>query len=197
MRRLAILAAALGVLAVAGPNAVGKLALMAGLPSLAARLIDDPAARGVALYRAGDYAGADRAFADAGRSSTYNRGLSLAMTGDYALSRAYFEAVLFANPADGQARDNRAVVDALAPRTIGEGNESGRIATTVAPADGPPVELFSAETRPLDEGTRVADDAWLSSLSDDPAEFLRLRLADERTRRDALGLGGAEEADPW
>lgn len=189
--------AIVALVAIVGPgrDAWGQLALAAGAPGLAARLLTDPSARGVALYQAGDYAGADRAFAAAGRVATYNRGLSLAATGSYALSRAYFDAVLFANPADSQARDNRALVDALVPPVVGEGNETGRIATTIAAGD-PPVERFSAE-RPLSEGQRVADDGWLATLPDDPGEFLRLRLADEHLRRVSLGLTAPEAGDPW
>ena len=44
-----LLVLAIAALAVAGPTAIGKLALVAGLPSIAARLIEDPAAKGVAL----------------------------------------------------------------------------------------------------------------------------------------------------
>lgn len=189
--------AALAAAVAAGPQGFAKLALALHLPQLAVPLLSDPSARGVALYRAGEYVKADRAFADAGRSATFNRGTSLAMTGKYALSRAYFDAVLFANPADSQARENRAVVDALAPRTIGEGNEHGRIAARPVQPDGPPVELFSAVKRPKDEGRRVADDAWLATLPDDPGEFLRLRLADEAKRRTALGLAPPEESVKW
>lgn len=83
----------------AGPEAFGRLALDLGVPKLALPLLGDPHARGVALYAAGDYAGADRAFAEAGRAATYDRGLTLAATGEYALALAYFEAVLFVAPA--------------------------------------------------------------------------------------------------
>ncbi|MEO1961400.1 MAG: hypothetical protein ABGW82_10600, partial [Paracoccus sp. (in: a-proteobacteria)] len=110
---LLILAAGLAALAVAGPSALGRLALRAGWDGAAVRLLDDPAARGVALFRLGDYKAADEAFAAAGRGQTYNRGLSLAATREYALSVAYFDATLFANPTDDQARSNRDLVAAL------------------------------------------------------------------------------------
>ncbi len=45
---LLILAAGLAALAVAGPSALGRLALRAGWDGAAVRLLDDPAARGVA-----------------------------------------------------------------------------------------------------------------------------------------------------
>ncbi len=194
--RLVLAGIGLAALALAGAPGLSKLALSLGSPGIAARLTSDPAVKGVALYRAGDYPAADRAFAQAGRSVTYNRGLSLAALGDYPLSVAYFDAVLFANPADSQARDNRNMVARYAPVVVGESDGHGRIAVTVAQAEEP-VELFSADYRPPGEGGRVADDSWLAGLPDDPGEFLRLRLADENRRRISLGFVPHEGGDPW
>ena len=194
-RTLALCLAGLLAVALPGRDALGQLAYAAGLPGIAARLLTDPSARGAALHAAGAYADADRAFAEAGRVATYNRGLTLAATGNYALSRAYFDAVLFANPADSQARDNRAVVDALVEGVVGQANAAGRIAATAT--GGPPVERFSADHRPLGEGGRVATDDWLATLPDDPGEFLRLRLADTHARRVAQGLTAPVGGDPW
>ena len=61
----------------------------------------------------------------------------------------------------------------------------------------PRLERFSAVRRPIGEGQRVADDAWLATLPDDPGEFLRLRLRDEFARRVSLGLTAPEAGDPW
>ncbi|MFD2844225.1 hypothetical protein [Paracoccus cavernae] len=129
MKRRLILLLALAVLClgVAGPAALGRLALVAGLPSLAVPLLASPLERGVALYRAGDYAAADAAFAEAGRSQTYNRGLSLAAVGEYPLSVAYFDAVLFVNPADAEARRNRELVLTMYPPHQGDSVVPGRI----------------------------------------------------------------------
>ena len=52
MRPLLVAIAGLAALAVAGPGALGRLALHAGLDRPAAWLLSDPAARGVALKRA-------------------------------------------------------------------------------------------------------------------------------------------------
>jgi Ca-activated chloride channel family protein len=201
MTRLPLLLAAAGIasLAAAGPAALGRLALMAGLPGLAAPLLSDPAVKGVALYRAGRYAEADAAFAAAGRSATFNRGVSLAATGDYPLARAYFDAVLFAAAGDSEARENRNLVDALIPPVIGQGNESGRIAVKpIATPGGVPTESDPRRLgRPLDAGGRVADEAWLATIQDDPGEFLRLRLEDEHRRRLSLGQTPPEEGDLW
>jgi len=199
--RLPLLLALAGVaaLAAAGPAALGRLALMAGLPGLAAPLLSDPAVKGVALYRAGRYPQADAAFAAAGRSATFNRGVSLAATGDYPLARAYFDAVLFAAAGDSEARENRTLVDALIPPVIGLGNEAGRIAVKpITNPDGVPTESDPRRLRrPLDEGGRVADEAWLATIQDDPGEFLRLRLEDEHRRRLSLGQTPPEEGDLW
>ena len=198
--RTATLLAVAGVatLLMAGREAGGRLLLMAGQPRLASSLLDDPAVSGVALYQAGSFAEADAAFARAGRSSTYNRGLSLAATGNYPLSRAYFDAVLFANPADSAARENRDIVNALIPPLRGEGNEAGRIAVVaIAATGGTPLDDVRRLGRPLDAGRRVADREWLATVPDDPGAFLRLRLAAENDRRLSMGLTAPQEGDPW
>lgn len=198
MIRAGLAIAGLAAIALAGAEPLAKIALSLGLPRLAAPLLADPAVRGVALYRAGDYAAADDAFRRAGRGSTYNRGLSLAATGDYPLSRAYFDAVLFATPSDSQARDNRNAVNDQIPPIRGQANAAGRIAATaIATPGGSPVDEIKRLGRPLDAGRRVADADWLASLPDDAGEFLRLRLAAEHTRRLSMGLTAPEEGDPW
>lgn len=198
MIRIMLSAAGIAALAIAGRASVAKLLLIIGMPGFATSFLDDPAIRGVAEYQAGDYAAADDAFRKAGRGSTYNRGLSLAATGDYALSVAYFDAVLFANPADREARENRNLINELVPANRGEANNAGRIAAeSIAVPGGSPVDEIKRLGRPLDEGRRVADSEWLESLQDDPGEFLRLRLAAEHKRRLSMGLTAPEGGDPW
>lgn len=195
---LALAAAGVAALVLAGPAPLGRLALMAGLPGPAARLIDEPVARGVALFRAGRFAEADAAFRAAGRQATFNRGTSLAALGDYPLARAYFDAVLFANPADSRARENRNLVNALIPPHEGQGNAAGRIAVrAIATEGGVPLDEIKRLGRPLDAGRRVADAAWLENLPDDQGAFLRLRLAGEHARRMSMGLTPPEAGDPW
>ncbi|WP_207103158.1 hypothetical protein [Paracoccus shandongensis] len=204
MRPALIALAGLAALAVAGPGALGRLALRAGLDRPAAWLLDDPAARGVALYRLGDFAAADAAFAKAGRSQTYNRGLSLAATGDYPLSVAYFDAMLFANPADEQARQNRDLVAAMVPPHQGESTVPGRIkgAGGLDAGDIPISDLLANASGPewekrLDAKGLAATDQWLDTITDDPGEFLKLRIRAEFDRRARMGLIRPEEGDPW
>ncbi|SNT68614.1 hypothetical protein [Paracoccus seriniphilus] len=201
---LLIATAALMLLGLAGPDALGRLALRAEWNGAAAALLSDPAARGVAQYRQGQYADADAGFAMAGRSQTYNRGLSLAAMGDYPLSVAYFDAMLFADPADEQARHNREIVATMYPPVRGQTVVPGRIAggggiesdkpviaDLLANASGPEWE------RKLDSKGIAASDSWLETISDDPGEFLRLRLRAEYDRRARLGLIRPAESDPW
>lgn len=203
MRIAALLVIAAACLAIAGPAALGRLALLGGLPGLAAPLLSDPVEKGVALYRAGDYAAADAAFRVSGRSQTFNRALSLAATGDYPLSVAYFDAVLFANPADAEARQSRDLVRRMYPPTRGDSVVPGRIdghgglsgaqetpRTTAGIQD--PEHQRQIEARGI-----AASDEWLATISDDPGEFLRLRLKAEHDRRAGQGLIRPREAEPW
>jgi Ca-activated chloride channel family protein len=189
--------AALGALCllIAGKAPLAKLLLLIGLPGLAAPLLSDPAVKGVALYRAENFAAADAAFKAAGRGSTYNRGLSLALTGDYPLSLAYFDAVLFGTPSDSESRENRNLINDLVPPHIGAANDAGRLAAQSAPRV--PLTEGARLQRPLDAGRRVADAEWLTALADDPGEFLTLRLQAEYQRRLSMGLTPPEEGDPW
>ena len=206
MTRTALIAAAgLCCILLAGPAAWGRLALWCGLPGAAAALLSDPAARGLALYRRGGFDAADAAFAEAGRSQTFNRALTLAATGRHALSVAYLDAVLLANPADDEARRLRDLIDALVPKTRGGGNVPGRLvghgglspsaaAESRASASGTP---DPERKKPVTARGFAASDAWLDTLADDPGTFLRLRLLKEHERRAGLGLLRPEEADRW
>ncbi|MDP5306615.1 hypothetical protein [Paracoccus spongiarum] len=205
MRRAAILLAmaAAGLIA-AGPEALGRLALRSGLNGAAAALLRDPAARGVAQFRLRRFEAADASFAAAGRAQTYNRGLSLAARGDYMLSRAYFDAMLFANPADSAARQNRDLVDAMIDPVRGQTTAPGRIAGAggLSPDEAPISDLLANASGPewerrFDRKGIAATDDWLATISDDPGEFLRLRLRAEHDRRAALGLIRPDEISPW
>ncbi|GAB4520322.1 MAG: hypothetical protein Tsb0019_21220 [Roseibium sp.] len=202
-RALAALVLGLACLAVAGPSAWGRLALWSGLPGPAG-LFSDPAARGLALYRAGAFEAADAAFAEAGRSQTFNRALTLAATGNHALSVAYFDAVLFVNPADEEARDLRGLVDGMVQKTRGDSVAPGRLRGHGGLAGRPDKSPWGLASTPDPEWQRrvtergfAASEAWLETISDDPGEFLRLRLEKEYERRATLGLIRPEEANPW
>ncbi|MCE7030499.1 hypothetical protein [Jiella avicenniae] len=194
----------------AGPEAFGKLALSAGLPRLALPLLTDPHARGVALYETGNHAEADQAFAAAGRAATYDRGLSLAATRDYALAVAYFDGVLFVDPSDADARFNRDLVARLVPDVVGESNEIDGVAANAA-ADGPSDagaserDLIQAKSvaiqlsilDPRVKSMTAATESWLTTLEDEPALYLKRRIKAEYQRRQDLGLANPPEDTAW
>ncbi len=188
----------------AGPQSLGKVVLLLDQPTLAADLLVEPGARGVALYRAGRYKEADAAFEKAGRSVTYNRGLSLAATGDYKLSVAYFNAVLFARPEDKEATENRDIVGALLTPIVGDGRGTGRIAALAAtrkkhPEDDilPGLANQYKVRRPTRARSTIASDEWLETLSDEPGEYLKKRLEAEYERRQGLGQVVREWGVGW
>lgn len=212
---LSILAAALFCAIAAGPEAWAKLIWRAGHPSLALPLIENPGARGAALFQAGRYAEADAVFAQIGRSATYNRGMTLAATGDYSLSVAYFDAVLFADRYDADAQHNRRVVSALIEPVIGEARGHGRIETILSQGgvetaafdpDAPARPIQAAERDPkraslkrsvTGERTAAADMGWLDSLADAPGAYLKGRIAAEMERRRKDGEAHREEPSRW
>lgn len=203
MRRVLPLVLALACLVVAGPQALGRLALLAGAPGIAAPLLSGPVEKGIAHFRAGDFARADAEFAQAGRSQTFNRGLSLAAMGEYPLSVAYFDAVIFVNPADAEARQNRDLVKAMFPPDQGESIVPGRIMGHGGGEGAPQIMLNAAGAqepewqRKIEARGIVASDEWLATISDDPGEFLKLRLKAEYDRRAGQGLIRPREVEPW
>jgi Ca-activated chloride channel homolog len=89
-------------------------ALARGQPDVAAQQFADPAWRGIALYQAGDYTGAAKAFAasdtvDAG----YNRGNALAKAGQLEKAAQAYRDVLQHSPDHADAQANLALVEQL------------------------------------------------------------------------------------
>lgn len=199
----------------AGPDAWAKMVWHLGAPGLALPLLTDEAARGAALYAAGRYDEADAAFAAVGRSATYNRGMTLAASGSYQLSVAYFDAVLFADRYDADARHNRQVVSALVPPVVGEAMGHGRIKALLAEQgfeadtfdpDDPmapirkPDWVTDRDTLKRDvtrDRTIAASADWIASLADAPGEYLKARLAAELERRVETGEAAEPEASRW
>lgn len=205
---VALALVALAAAVAAGPAAFARLAFMAGLPGAALPFLGDDAVRGAALYDLGRYAEADALFREIGRRVTYNRGNSLAATGDFSLSADYFDAVLFANRFDAGARHNREVVGALVPPHEGEAMGRGRIRAHLAgegieaaifDPDNPhvPVVPSDALRKAVDARTVAATSEWLETLDDAPGEYLKKRLIAEYDRRRAAGIPATEEASPW
>lgn len=198
-----------GLLVLTGAPTLGRLAYIAGLPGLTLSVTQDQGARGAALYVTGHYAEADTAFREIGRGATYNRAATLALTGDYALAVAYYEAVLFADRWDTEARLNRDIVAGLLEPVIGEAMGHGRIdrlliesGANVAGFDAsdptaPTLQADRNSRRPVSARAVGADADWLGTLADAPGEYLTRRLIAEYKRRVDEGLALPQEPSSW
>lgn len=116
MRRLVLallLAAPAAALVLVGADAPGRALLALGLPSTAAKVLEDSAWRGAALYEAGRWREAEEAFGSAPRNA-YNRANALARQGRFAQALTAYDEALAFDPADEDAAANREIVAALA-----------------------------------------------------------------------------------
>jgi len=219
----AILAVAIA-LASGGRETAGRLALRAGFPGLAAPFLADPHWQGIAAYRAGDWDGAAAHFAAA--DSPYDLGNAHARAHRYAEALIAYDEALARNPDDGAALRNAELVTELyggtkidgvplrfglaeregetlaAPegqggtRAQGTGDEATNTGTSF---DAPQLKTDGVRriSRTFDDKYIAASDRWLSGMPDEPAAYLRARLAAERKRRRKLGLAPVTEKDAW
>lgn len=96
------------------PDQQAASSLEQGQPQAAARRFTDPAWRGMALYQAGDYEGAARAFAESqGVEAGYNRGNALARASRLDEAAAAYREVLEQVPEHADAKANLALVEKL------------------------------------------------------------------------------------
>jgi Ca-activated chloride channel family protein len=94
------------------PDQQAAQALRDGHPRQAHQLARDPAWRGVAAYRAGDYAGAADALQHApGSDAAYNRGNALARARQYRQAIEAYDEALKLDPANADAKANRQAVE--------------------------------------------------------------------------------------
>ena len=223
MRLLALISVFALLLAVVtgGSAPVGRLLLAIGVPGAALPFLADDRWRGIALYRAGDYAAAAVVFDRAG--DAYNAGNAYTHNGKYAAAlEAYDLAITQGHP---NARANFDVVAAyyaglgidaetlalfperkLGPETesaVGEGN--GRAAGTGSDVTNTNtmmglVELESSGRlgvrRVFDDRFIVADERWLRQLSDVPGDYMASRIAAEYKRRVKAGIAPPAPEDP-
>jgi Ca-activated chloride channel homolog len=96
------------------PDQQAMHALRDGEPERAASLFENPQWQGVAQYRGGDYAGADRRFsADPSAAGSYNRGNALAKQGRLPDAIAAYDETLRQAPDDADAAFNKALLEKL------------------------------------------------------------------------------------
>ncbi|WP_323114404.1 tetratricopeptide repeat protein [Pseudomonas guariconensis] len=96
------------------PDQQGQRLLEQKHPAEAARRFEDPQWRGMALYQAGDYEGAAKAFAQGSSAAAhYNRGNALACAGELEAALDAYEQALERQPDLQPALDNQALVQQL------------------------------------------------------------------------------------
>ena len=96
------------------PDQQGMQALQAGEGKQAAELFQDPAWKGSARYRAGNYEKALESFSQLdGADALYNRGNALAHLGRLQEAVAAYDEALKQNPTNADARHNKALVEKL------------------------------------------------------------------------------------
>jgi Ca-activated chloride channel family protein len=94
------------------PDQQAAQALQQGQPKQAQQLARDPAWRGAAAYRAGNYTGAARALQQApGGDAAYNLGNALARQGQYQQAIGAYDHALKLDPANADAKANRKAVE--------------------------------------------------------------------------------------
>ena len=121
------------------PDQQGRQLLEQQRPAQAARRFSDPQWQGMALYEAGDYAGAVQRFAQGSTARDhYNRGNALARSGELEAALDAYDQALERQPDLAPAVHNRALVEQLI-----------RQAAAVAPTQTPSAQ----PNEPADEGT--------------------------------------------
>jgi len=96
-----------------GASLMGQILLELGFANAAAGLFDDPAQKGIALYRAERWNEAADAFAKTSPTNDYNRGNALAQAHRYEEALAAYDDALEATPDDQDAAFNKALLDKL------------------------------------------------------------------------------------
>jgi Ca-activated chloride channel homolog len=195
---------------IGGASTLGRLSLALGRPWLAAQLLDDPYWKGVALYRLGRFEDAAEVFRAIGKPAFFDRGNALARAGHYEEAAAYYDAVLFYNPADQDARANRALVNALIERKGDVPLNGTFIREDARPQDDPGGAKAKALPNDYSWADKIrykstflsgqsvpASEEWLESLPDDPGRYLKLRIAAEHERRLRLGIAPPPSDDQW
>ena len=140
------------------PDQRGLHLLKQGHPAKAAQHFEDPQWQGVALYEAGDYAGAAQRFAEGNDAHAhYNRGNALARSGELEAALDAYDQALERQPDLRPAQTNKALVESLlkqknTPPPV-EPDKNADEQTDTAAQEPPP----GAATQPSDSGEPQID----------------------------------------
>lgn len=148
------------------PDQQGQRLLEQKKPLQAVEHFEDAQWQGIALYQAGDYAGAALRFAESNTASGhYNRGNALAMSGELEAAIDAYEQALELQPDLLVAAQNKALVEQLIEqRRVENEPEPEKQPDANAPQDPePPISSHSAsangETQPQEQNATATDPA--------------------------------------
>ena len=207
----------------AGAAPLGRILMGFGLPALAAEVFSDPAWRGAALYRAGDFDAAATEFRKAraylnlgnaevrlGRYAAALEAYDIARLGGDKRAAANFD--LIAAYYAGLALDPDVPIAWFTKKHADGEPEKSSIANGNARAAGagsgttnsgallglPELESHgtSSVRKVFDDKFIIANRRWLQTLQDVPGDYLAARIRHERKRRKKLGLTPPEPEDP-
>ena len=171
------------------PDQQGLRLLQQNKPLLAVEHFTDPLWQGVALYRAGDYAGAARRFAEVNSASAhYNRGNALAMNGELEAAIDAWEQALELQPELEAAAQNKALVEQLLEQQRAQ-------AEAEAEAEHPPEPPAPAETEtPLSSSAQGATSS--STRNEDNSSASSSTTETPANEQPAPGTAPNAEAEP-
>ncbi len=164
------------------PDQQGQRLMNRGDFNAAAEAFRDPTRKGIAQYRAGDFAQAEQSFARVSSAeASYNRGICLILLGKYEAAIKQFDAALAERPDWNDAIVNRGIAETRAKLVEAKGGDLGdqQIGADEIKFDKNKRE-GGQET--VIDGQKVGDDAamqalWLRRVQTKPADFLKAKFA--------------------
>jgi Ca-activated chloride channel family protein len=149
---LTLLLLILLILVLVSNDRAGRLMLSAGYPAVAAHMLTDPAWRGAAYYRAGDYNSAIAALQTTrSAEAAYNLGNAFARAGKLPFAVNAYDIALRRNPGDNAAYANRQLVQSLMQTRKETGDTVAGLASATAAKEKQGGENKASDD---DEGTK-------------------------------------------
>jgi len=152
------------------PDQQGMRLLQQKQPLQAIEHFSDPLWQGLALYQAGDYAGAALRFAEVNNASAhYNRGNALAMNGELAAAIDAYEQALELQPELQAAAQNKALVEQLLEQQQAQAQAEQTPEPPPAPAESEPPLSTSAQGASSTTAQNEDNSSASSSTTETPA----------------------------
>lgn len=177
------------------PDRQGQLLMDQGKYLEAADLFTDPMRRGAALFQAGEFKRALRAYNMVSTpDGFFNRGNTQMMLGKYDAAITLYDRVLRERPGWQAAEMNRAIAiarkAAMAPPDSPSEGTGGKLGADEIVFDDRAKNSSGTETVEGDQGEVMGDDEmralWLRKVQTKPADFLRAKFSYQFQRDQAM-----------